>query len=25
MPADKLIERRDARLAAFGVYSESPA
>ena len=24
MPADSLLERRDARLAAFGVYSESP-
>ncbi len=24
LPADSLLERRDARLAAFGVYSESP-
>ncbi len=24
MPAESLLERRDARLAAFGVYSESP-
>jgi acetyl-CoA carboxylase carboxyl transferase subunit alpha len=24
MPADSLLERRDTRLAAFGVYSESP-
>jgi acetyl-CoA carboxylase carboxyl transferase subunit alpha len=25
LPAEQLLERRDARLAAFGVYSESPA
>ena len=25
IPADQLLERRDARLAAFGVYSENPA
>jgi acetyl-CoA carboxylase carboxyl transferase subunit alpha len=24
LPAESLLERRDARLAAFGVYSESP-
>ena len=24
LPADSLLERRDTRLAAFGVYSESP-
>ncbi|MGH8263353.1 MAG: acetyl-CoA carboxylase carboxyltransferase subunit alpha [Steroidobacterales bacterium] len=25
LPADALVERRDTRLAAFGVFSESPA
>jgi acetyl-CoA carboxylase carboxyl transferase subunit alpha len=25
LPAEKLLERRDARLAAFGVFSETPA
>ena len=25
IPADQLLERRDARLAAFGVFSENPA
>ena len=24
IPTDELVARRDARLAAFGVYSESP-